>query len=131
MTPVSHDYDTLRLFIQDEDNRIYCSSDDERDMPALISHYLSDSDLSTDYQCPASWWAWHEEASGASDGTSASHCSRRSEDTENPHWSSWWGGWGFMNAYLEDECKDDYDVEAWDEAAALAEFDCMQRAAAF
>jgi hypothetical protein len=38
----------------------------------------------------------------ASDGTSVSERSRRSEDTENPHWSSWWGGWGFTEAYLED-----------------------------
>jgi hypothetical protein len=32
-----------------------------------------------------------EEDSRVSDGTSVSHPSRRTEDTDNPHWSSWWG----------------------------------------
>jgi hypothetical protein len=35
-----------------------------------------------------------------SDGT-LSQRSRRSEDTENPHQSSTWGGWGFTKAYLD------------------------------
>jgi hypothetical protein len=34
-----------------------------------------------------------------------------------------------MDVYLEDNYEDDYDVDAWDEAAALAEFERMQRAA--
>jgi hypothetical protein len=91
-------------------------------MPALAPRYFSDSDSSTDYRRPASRWEWRDEASGASDDTSELHHSRRSEDTENPHWSSRWGGWGFTNAHLED------DSEAFDKT--IAQYECMQRAAA-
>jgi hypothetical protein len=36
-----------------------------------------------------------------------SHRSRQSEDTDNPHWSPRWAGWGFTNAYLDDGYEDD------------------------
>jgi hypothetical protein len=62
--------------------------------------HLSDLDLSTDYQRPVSRWDWHEEESSVS------------------------------SSFTDAQSEDDYDVEAWEEAATLANFERVQCAAA-
>jgi hypothetical protein len=67
----------------------------------------------------AAQWGWDQ----ASDGTLLQR-SRRSEDTENPHWSPQWGGWGFTEAYLnnghrsysDDLDEPDFEMNSLNEA---------------
>jgi hypothetical protein len=78
--------------------------------PLLVVHclnQLSDStELGSELQFMETMWDeiapessdgevnWDEEDSRASSGTSLLQRSRRTEDTDNPHWSSRWAGWG-------------------------------------